>query len=70
MRASCRVDHLRTIADRQKPMKGMLTRPVSISNWSFVCDDQSRSISCKQLALTLARYVDSRIQCCQHCASP
>ncbi|THF65429.1 5-methyltetrahydropteroyltriglutamate--homocysteine S-methyltransferase [Pseudothauera nasutitermitis] len=34
-----------------KPMKGMLTGPVTILNWSFVRDDQPRSASCKQLAL-------------------
>lgn len=37
----------------EKPMKGMLTGPVTILNWSFVRDDQPRSISCKQLALAI-----------------
>lgn len=37
----------------QKPMKGMLTGPVTILNWSFVRDDQPRSVSCKQLALAI-----------------
>lgn len=36
-----------------KPMKGMLTGPVTILNWSFVRDDQPRSDSCKQLALAI-----------------
>ncbi|MCH4143991.1 5-methyltetrahydropteroyltriglutamate--homocysteine S-methyltransferase [Acetobacter peroxydans] len=36
-----------------KPMKGMLTGPVTILNWSFVRDDQPRSISCFQLALAI-----------------
>ncbi|WP_404357176.1 5-methyltetrahydropteroyltriglutamate--homocysteine S-methyltransferase [Methylotuvimicrobium sp. KM1] len=36
-----------------KPMKGMLTGPVTILNWSFVRDDQSRSVTCKQLALAI-----------------
>jgi 5-methyltetrahydropteroyltriglutamate--homocysteine methyltransferase len=36
-----------------KPMKGMLTGPVTILNWSFVRDDQPRSVSCKQLALAM-----------------
>ncbi|WP_024539106.1 5-methyltetrahydropteroyltriglutamate--homocysteine S-methyltransferase [Comamonas badia] len=36
-----------------KPMKGMLTGPVTILNWSFVRDDQPRSASCKQLALAI-----------------
>ncbi|QJE98851.1 5-methyltetrahydropteroyltriglutamate--homocysteine S-methyltransferase [Luteolibacter luteus] len=35
------------------PMKGMLTGPVTILNWSFVRDDQPRSVSCKQLALAI-----------------
>ncbi|MBS1170935.1 MAG: metE, partial [Burkholderiaceae bacterium] len=36
-----------------KPVKGMLTGPVTILNWSFVRDDQPRSVSCKQLALAM-----------------
>ena len=36
-----------------KPMKGMLTGPVTILNWSFVRDDQPRSESCKQIALAI-----------------
>jgi 5-methyltetrahydropteroyltriglutamate--homocysteine methyltransferase len=36
-----------------KPMKGMLTGPVTILNWSFVRDDQPRSVSCRQLALAM-----------------
>ena len=36
-----------------KPMKGMLTGPVTILNWSFVRDDQPRSVSCRQLALAI-----------------
>jgi 5-methyltetrahydropteroyltriglutamate--homocysteine methyltransferase len=34
-------------------MKGMLTGPVTILEWSFVRDDQPRSESCRQLALAL-----------------
>lgn len=41
----------------KKPMKGMLTGPVTILNWSFVRDDQARSVSCKQLALALREEV-------------
>ena len=41
----------------QKPMKGMLTGPVTILNWSFVRDDQPRSVSCKQLALAIRQEV-------------
>nr|WP_297525426.1 5-methyltetrahydropteroyltriglutamate--homocysteine S-methyltransferase [uncultured Roseateles sp.] len=40
-----------------KPMKGMLTGPVTILNWSFVRDDQPRSVSCKQLALAIRQEV-------------
>lgn len=36
-----------------KPMKGMLTGPVTILNWSFVRDDQPRPVSCRQLALAI-----------------
>jgi len=36
-----------------KPMKGMLTGPVTILNWSFVRDDQLRSETCAQVALAL-----------------
>lgn len=36
-----------------KPMKGMLTGPVTILNWSFVRDDQPRSDTCKQIALAI-----------------
>ena len=37
----------------KKPMKGMLTGPVTILNWSFVRDDIPRSESCKQIALAI-----------------
>ncbi|WP_343640494.1 5-methyltetrahydropteroyltriglutamate--homocysteine S-methyltransferase [Roseateles sp.] len=40
-----------------KPMKGMLTGPVTILNWSFVRDDQPRSVSCRQLALAIRQEV-------------
>ncbi len=40
-----------------KPMKGMLTGPVTILNWSFVRDDQPRSVSCYQLALAISEEV-------------
>ncbi len=40
-----------------KPMKGMLTGPVTILNWSFVRDDQPRSVSCLQLALAIREEV-------------
>lgn len=41
----------------KKPMKGMLTGPVTILNWSFVRDDQPRSVSCYQLALAIREEV-------------
>ena len=41
----------------QRPMKGMLTGPVTILNWSFVRDDQPRSVSCYQLALAIREEV-------------
>ncbi len=37
----------------KKPMKGMLTGPVTILQWSFVRDDQPRSDTCRQIALAL-----------------
>lgn len=40
-----------------KPMKGMLTGPVTMLNWSFVRDDQPRSVSCQQLALAIREEV-------------
>ena len=40
-----------------KIMKGMLTGPVTILNWSFVRDDQPRSTSCAQLALAIRQEV-------------
>ncbi len=33
-----------------KPVKGMLTGPVTILQWSFVRDDQPRSLTCFQIA--------------------
>ena len=37
----------------RKPMKGMLTGPVTILQWSFVRDDQPRSETCRQIALAI-----------------
>jgi 5-methyltetrahydropteroyltriglutamate--homocysteine methyltransferase len=45
------ISYAQSLAD--KPMKGMLTGPVTILNWSFVRDDQPRSVTCKQLALSI-----------------
>jgi len=37
----------------EKPVKGMLTGPVTILNWSFVRNDQPREASCRQIALAI-----------------
>lgn len=42
----------------KKVMKGMLTGPVTILNWSFVRDDLSRKEVCKQLSLCIASEID------------
>ena len=36
-----------------KPMKGMLTGPITILQWSFVRDDQPRSATSRQIALAI-----------------
>ena len=36
-----------------KPVKGMLTGPVTILQWSFVRNDQPRSVTCNQIALAI-----------------
>ncbi|MDD2949610.1 MAG: 5-methyltetrahydropteroyltriglutamate--homocysteine S-methyltransferase, partial [Sulfuricurvum sp.] len=41
-----------------RPMKGMLTGPVTILNWSFVREDQPRSLSATQVALAIRDEVD------------
>jgi 5-methyltetrahydropteroyltriglutamate--homocysteine methyltransferase len=41
-----------------KVVKGMLTGPVTILNWSFVRDDISRSEVASQIALAIAKEVD------------
>ncbi len=37
----------------QCPVKGMLTGPVTILQWSFVRNDQPRSVTCQQIALAI-----------------
>ncbi|MCE9663028.1 5-methyltetrahydropteroyltriglutamate--homocysteine S-methyltransferase [Halomonas sp. M5N1S17] len=44
-------EYAQTLTDR--PMKGMLTGPVTMLQWSFVRDDQPRSTTCRQIALAL-----------------
>ncbi|GHO89776.1 hypothetical protein KSZ_77820 [Dictyobacter formicarum] len=41
----------------ERPVKGMLTGPVTILQWSFVRDDQPRRDTCYQLALALREEV-------------
>ena len=36
-----------------RTMKGMLTGPVTILQWSFVRDDQPRSLTCRQIAFAI-----------------
>jgi 5-methyltetrahydropteroyltriglutamate--homocysteine methyltransferase len=36
-----------------KPLKGMLTGPATILNWSFVRDDVPRGVVCRQIALAI-----------------
>lgn len=36
-----------------KPVKGMLTGPVTMLQWSFVRDDVPRDVTCRQLALAI-----------------
>jgi 5-methyltetrahydropteroyltriglutamate--homocysteine methyltransferase len=42
----------------QKPVKGMLTGPVTMLQWSFVRDDQPLSVTCEQLALAIRDEVE------------
>ena len=36
-----------------RPMKGMLTGPITILQWSFVRNDQPRSVTARQLAFAI-----------------
>jgi 5-methyltetrahydropteroyltriglutamate--homocysteine methyltransferase len=45
------ISHAQSLTD--KPMKAMLTGPVTMLNWSFVRDDQPRATTCLQLALAI-----------------
>jgi len=44
-------EYAQSLTDR--PMKGMLTGPVTILQWSFVRDDQPRSVTAHQIALAI-----------------
>ncbi|WGH26215.1 MAG: 5-methyltetrahydropteroyltriglutamate--homocysteine S-methyltransferase [Candidatus Bostrichicola ureolyticus] len=43
----------------KKPIKGMLTGPITILQWSFVRDDQKREITAKQIALAIRDEVEA-----------
>ena len=43
----------------KKPMKGMLTGPVTMLNWSFVRDDQSKKTTAYQMALAIRDEVEA-----------
>jgi 5-methyltetrahydropteroyltriglutamate--homocysteine methyltransferase len=45
------INYAQSLTDR--PVKGMLTGPVTMLQWSFVRDDQPRSETCEQLALAI-----------------
>ncbi len=45
------ITYTQSLTDR--PVKGMLTGPVTLLNWSYVRDDQPRSVICMQIALAL-----------------
>jgi len=45
------IAYAQSLTDR--PVKGMLTGPVTILNWSFVRDDQPRAETCRQIALAI-----------------
>ncbi|MGH6859679.1 MAG: 5-methyltetrahydropteroyltriglutamate--homocysteine S-methyltransferase [Phyllobacterium sp.] len=42
----------------ENPVKGMLTGPVTILNWSFVRDDLPRATTCRQIALAIREEVN------------
>ncbi|MFT4175858.1 MAG: 5-methyltetrahydropteroyltriglutamate--homocysteine S-methyltransferase [Luteolibacter sp.] len=44
-------EYAQTLTD--KPMKGMLTGPVTILQWSFVRNDQPREVTTRQIALAI-----------------
>jgi len=43
----------------EKPMKGMLTGPVTMLNWSFVRDDQDKRVTAYQMALAIRDEVEA-----------
>lgn len=45
------INYARSLSEKE--VKGMLTGPVTILCWSFVRDDQPRSVTCRQIALAV-----------------
>ncbi|CCO22381.1 5-methyltetrahydropteroyltriglutamate--homocysteine S-methyltransferase [Maridesulfovibrio hydrothermalis] len=45
------INYARSLSSKE--VKGMLTGPVTILCWSFVRDDQPRSVTCRQIALAV-----------------
>ena len=45
-----------------KVVKGMLTGPITILQWSFVRDDQPRQVTCEQIALAILEEVQDLAQ--------
>jgi len=43
----------------EKPMKGMLTGPVTMLNWSFVRDDQPKRVTAYQMAIAIRDEVEA-----------
>jgi len=57
--AAMTVDWIRHAASQtQRPVKGMLTGPVTILGWSFVRDDQPEADTCRQIGLAIRDEVD------------
>ncbi|MGH2956691.1 MAG: 5-methyltetrahydropteroyltriglutamate--homocysteine S-methyltransferase [Solirubrobacterales bacterium] len=50
------IDYAQSLTEQ--PVKGMLTGPVTMLQWSFVRDDQPRADTCKQLALAIRDEVE------------
>ncbi len=51
------ITYAQSLTDR--PMKGMLTGPVTMLNWSFVRDDQSRRTTAYQMAIAIRDEVEA-----------
>jgi len=51
------ITYAQSLTDR--PMKGMLTGPVTMLNWSFVRDDQPRKVTAFQMAIAIRDEVEA-----------